>query len=201
MFDTLCRFKNDKTPGQLADAILELRSSKFEVGTRMWNLYKRGVVPHSSLTSREIENLKKAIVLKWNEQEVNVRNAWIRSYNPNAIWREDIRDWHWTDMIDYFIVKLGGIHPATGLKLQPGQFACDRVLDKESRYKEVDTYPLPASLNDMIFAASNYFSDKACARVEMERRGMPQDTDIRWLKIVVIREWITSVVEAKGGFI
>ncbi|KAJ3026493.1 UNVERIFIED_CONTAM: hypothetical protein HDU68_005571, partial [Siphonaria sp. JEL0065] len=57
------RFTNDKTPGQLADAILELRSSKFEVGTRMWNLYKRGVVPHSSLTSREIENLKKAIVL------------------------------------------------------------------------------------------------------------------------------------------
>ncbi|KAJ3002717.1 UNVERIFIED_CONTAM: hypothetical protein HDU68_006079, partial [Siphonaria sp. JEL0065] len=120
------RFKNDKSPHQLAEAIIDLRHSRFEEGTRIWSLYMSNIFPQSQLTQDEREQLRVAIVKKWESQEVNARNSYIRVKNPNAAWRNDIRDWDADDMVKYFLVKLGGVVPSTGLKMTPESVACDR---------------------------------------------------------------------------
>ncbi|KAJ3381802.1 hypothetical protein HDU80_001701 [Chytriomyces hyalinus] len=195
------RFKNDKSPTQLADAILDLRHSRFEEGTRIWSLYKSNILPQLQLTLAESKVLRGAIKKIWYGQGEKERNKLRRVANPNAKWMDNIRDWDADAMVEYFLVKLGGVVPSTGLKMTPQSVSCDRTLDAESRYNEPDTCPLTGSLNYMISAASNVFMNDKRARWELERRGLPLDTDLRWLKIIIIREWITSVVEANGGFI
>ncbi|KAJ3254142.1 hypothetical protein HDU77_004192 [Chytriomyces hyalinus] len=56
--------QEDKSPHQLADTILDLRRSRFEEGTRIWNLYKSKILPQSQLTQAESKVLSAAIVKK-----------------------------------------------------------------------------------------------------------------------------------------
>ncbi|KAJ3025357.1 UNVERIFIED_CONTAM: hypothetical protein HDU68_007224 [Siphonaria sp. JEL0065] len=100
--------------------------NRFDDGTRVWNLYKRNIIPQSQLTHYERKKLDAAIRLNWYDQRVEERNRLIRVKNPNAMWRNDIRDWDADDMVEYFLVKLGGVIPSTGLKMTPERVDCDR---------------------------------------------------------------------------
>ncbi|KAJ3245845.1 hypothetical protein HDU78_008434 [Chytriomyces hyalinus] len=180
-------FKNDKTQEELNDAVLELRRSNFAEGDRIWGLYMRGAAPETvPLTAAEWGEFSKRSRVKWR----NMRKL-------------GKCDWTHEQMVEYAIGSLGGVYPTIGTKIigSYDDFSFDRTLDAESRYNEKDVCPLPLSLNYMISAASNVFKTKEQALLELERRGMPLDTDLRWLKIVTIREWVTSVVEANGGFL
>ncbi|KAJ3088328.1 hypothetical protein HK100_008074, partial [Physocladia obscura] len=171
--------------------------SNFDKGTRVWNLYKCGIVPQSELTARERKALDAAIRLNWHNQRVEERNRLRKVTSPNAAWIPDIREWESDDMVEYFLVKLGGVYPSTGRKMKPDELACDRTLDKDSKYKELDTCPLPKSLNDMVFSASNIFRNEERIKNELEHRGMSVETDLRWFKTLVIREWVTMFPSKK----
>ncbi|KAJ3029571.1 UNVERIFIED_CONTAM: hypothetical protein HDU68_011785 [Siphonaria sp. JEL0065] len=103
----------------------EIGLAKAGTGTRIWSLYKSNILPISQLTQAESKVLSAAIVKKWEEQEETKRNQLRRVTSPNAEWMDDIRDWDSDEMAEYFLVKLGGVVPSTGMKMTPENISCD----------------------------------------------------------------------------
>ena len=56
-------------------------------------------------------------------------------------------------------------------------------------------------LNHMRQAARDVFDDAEKLQSELERRGLPGNTDPRWLSILIVREFVVSIVTNHGGFI
>ncbi|KAJ3026075.1 UNVERIFIED_CONTAM: hypothetical protein HDU68_006249, partial [Siphonaria sp. JEL0065] len=103
-------------------------------------------------------------------------------------------------MVNYFMDKLGAVYPSIGTVMKPADVACDRTLSKDD-YSEPTSLPLPRMLNHMRQATSDVFDNAENLQSELERRGRPGNTDPRWLSILIVREFVVSIVTNHGGFV
>ncbi|KAJ3137620.1 hypothetical protein HK100_000595 [Physocladia obscura] len=186
---------------ELLDFISELRLCNFQLGDLVWNSYVSGTQPPSILSPSERNSLTAAITTIWEGQEESRQMSWRLAWRPNSVIVPHERVWKKAELMEqYFVGRLGGIYPTTGTIMKPEDVACDRTLSKD-KYNEPTTLPLQRKLNHMRQAAVNVFADEDTVAAELERRGMPSTTDPRWLSIVIVREFIVSVVNNHGGFI
>ena len=106
--------------------IQELRHCDFFLADTCWNRYENGLLQPSKLFDNERKRLVAAIEQVWEWQDPSEQKRRREIWNPSREAIPHKRIWDKSEMVNYFMDKLGAVYPSIGTVMKPADVACDR---------------------------------------------------------------------------
>ncbi|KAJ3233022.1 hypothetical protein HDU77_000752, partial [Chytriomyces hyalinus] len=105
--------------------IEELQQCNFERSDAIWAMYTSSTPVIPAKTIADQVALHAEVNATWTGQDEHHQLNWKQAQNPGTLFVPHPHLWTLNEMSNYFIHKLGGVCPTTGLDLDPSNLACN----------------------------------------------------------------------------